>query len=89
MREPGTLCCVTIDRGAPEPLYIQLAALIRGQITSGELPPRAAIPSITGLAADHDLAVVTVRRAVAVLVREGLVHTVPGRGTFVTEADDE
>jgi hypothetical protein len=31
----------TIDRGAPEELHVQLAEIIRGQIQSGELPPRS------------------------------------------------
>lgn len=79
----ATLWCMGLDHGAPEPLYQQLADLIRQRIRSGELAPRSAIPSITDLAAEHDLAVVTVRRAVAVLVAEGLVHTVPGKGTYV------
>jgi hypothetical protein len=48
-----------------------------GQITSQ-------LPSITDLTAQTGLAVGTVRRAVDILVKEGLVQTVPGRGTFVT-----
>lgn len=72
-----------IDRGAPEPLYQQLAAIIREQIRSGALPPRTMVPSVTRLAAEHDLAVVTVRNAIRLLKDEGLVVTVPGRGTFV------
>jgi DNA-binding GntR family transcriptional regulator len=83
---PVTLCSVQIDHGAPEPLYQQLAALIRDQITSGKLAPRAMIPSITTLAADHNLSVVTVRKAMGLLIDEGLIRTVPGRGTFVADA---
>jgi DNA-binding GntR family transcriptional regulator len=76
---------MVLDRSAPEPLYQQLAALIRGQIRSGELRPRTAIPSIQVLAAEHELSVVTVQQAIDVLKREGLVHGVPGKGTFVAE----
>jgi DNA-binding GntR family transcriptional regulator len=74
---------VGIDHGAPEYLYLQLAGLLREQIRSGKLPPRSAVPSITDLAAEHNLAAVTVRKAVRVLVDEGLVVTYPGRGTYV------
>jgi GntR family transcriptional regulator len=74
---------VGLDRDGPEPLYQQLAAILRGQIGSGELPPRTAIPSINRLAADYGLAVVTVRKAIGMLVDEGLVITVSGKGTFV------
>jgi GntR family transcriptional regulator len=79
----ATLCSVSIDHGAPEPLYQQLAALLRAQIASGELPPRTMVPSITTLAADHNLSAVTVRKAIQLLKDEGRLMTVPGRGTFV------
>jgi DNA-binding GntR family transcriptional regulator len=74
---------MSIEREAPEPLYLQLAAIIRSQIGSGQLPSRTRVPSISYLAAEHDLATVTVRRAMNVLRTEGLITTVPGRGTFV------
>jgi hypothetical protein len=41
------------------------------------------LPSITDLTEATGLAVGTVRRAIDILVQEGLVQTVPGRGTFV------
>lgn len=72
-----------IDHGAPEPLYLQLADLIRERITSGEYPPRTRIPSITMLAAEHDIAEMTARKALRLLVDEGLLTAVSGRGTFV------
>ena len=74
-----------LDRTAPEPLYQQLATLIRSQIQSGELAPRTAIPSITTLAGEHDVSVVTVQQALDVLKREGLVRGVPGKGVYVAE----
>jgi GntR family transcriptional regulator len=77
---------VGIDHGAPEYLYLQLADLLREQIRRGDLPPRSAVPSITKLAADHNLAAVTVRKAMRVLIEEGLIVTYPGRGTFVADS---
>jgi DNA-binding GntR family transcriptional regulator len=49
---------------------------------SGEIGSK--LPSLTELTKETRLAVGTVRRAIAVLAREHLVQTVPGRGTFVT-----
>jgi GntR family transcriptional regulator len=80
----ATLCCVTIDHGGPDYLYLQLASLLRDRIRSGELPSRAPVPSITELAAEHGLAAVTVRKALKVLIDEGLIETRPGRGTYVS-----
>jgi len=78
-----TLCCVTVDHGAPEPLYAQLAAILREQIASGALPSRSRLPSLSELAAGHDLAITTVQKALGVLKDEGLIVTYPGRGMFV------
>jgi GntR family transcriptional regulator len=73
---------LVIDPHAPEPSYRQLAALLRKRIESGEIGPREALPSITYLVQETGLAVGTVRKAIGVLVDEGLAYTVPGRGTF-------
>jgi DNA-binding GntR family transcriptional regulator len=70
-----------IDPASPEHPYRQLAAHLRGQIERGEIASQ--VPSITELTAQTGLAVGTVRRAIDILVKEGLVQTVPGRGTFV------
>lgn len=74
---------MTIDRGAPEALYEQLAGILREQIRTGQLPVRTRIPSIDDLAAEHDLAPVTVRHALDLLKGEGLIQSRSGRGTFV------
>ena len=70
----------------PEPLYVQLAAILRGMINSGELEPRAPLPSESYLQQEQGVARGTVRMAVAILRDEGLVVTIGGRGTFVRPA---
>ena len=72
-----------IDADSPEYPYVQLAALLRAGITSGEIGPR--VPSITELTEETGLATGTVRRALAILKDEGLIEAVPGRGSFVAE----
>lgn len=71
-----------IDPGSSEHTYVQLARLLRERIVSGEITGR--LPSIMQLTEETGLVVGTVRRAIGVLVDEGLVETIPGRGTFVT-----
>jgi DNA-binding GntR family transcriptional regulator len=80
---------LVIDQHSPEPSYLQLARQLRERITSGETAPREALPSITYMVQETGLAVGTVRRAISVLVDEGLAYTVPGRGTFVTGSPDK
>jgi DNA-binding GntR family transcriptional regulator len=70
-----------IDPGSPEHPYRQVAIQMREQIQRGEITRQ--LPSITELTAETGLAVGTVRRGIDILVKEGLVQTVPGRGTFV------
>jgi GntR family transcriptional regulator len=72
---------VKIDESSPEHSYLQLARLLRERIVSGDIVSQ--LPSITELTEDTGLAVGTVRRAIRVLIDDGLVHTVPGRGTYV------
>ena len=76
---------MTIRRGAADYLYVQLAAIIRARIASGDLAPGTRLPTLVDLAAEHDVAEMTVRKALRVLVGEGLIETRPGRGVFVRE----
>lgn len=72
-----------IDPTSPEHPYVQLAALLRERIASGEI--MSVMPSIMELTEETGLAVNTVRRAIKILADEGLVQTIPGRGTFVVK----
>ncbi len=74
-----------IRAGAGVTQYLQLAGLLRHRIARGELPPGTQLPTVVELAAQYQLARITVRQAYAVLSSEGLVHSQRGRGTFVTE----
>ncbi|MGW6255693.1 GntR family transcriptional regulator [Streptomyces sp. NPDC055085] len=66
-----------------EPASRQVASAIRGEIHSGELAPRAKIPSVRNLAERFGVAVMTAQSAVEILRSEGLIYTSPGRGSFV------
>jgi DNA-binding GntR family transcriptional regulator len=81
MASPVRVATVDIDSRAPEHPYQQLAGQLREQIESGRITSQ--LPSITDLTAQTGLAVGTVRRAINILVKEGLAQTVPGRGTLV------
>ena len=67
----------------PTPLSVQLANILREMIKTGELPPRAPLPSESYLQQQHGVSRGTVRTAVGILRDEGLVVTIGGRGTFV------
>ena len=67
----------------PVPLYLQLAAILREEIQSGRLPRDSLLPSESYLQQEHGVSRVTVRKAIQVLREEGLVETLPQRGTYV------
>jgi DNA-binding GntR family transcriptional regulator len=71
-----------IDTRSPVPSYRQLADQLRERITSGEIAPDGALPSITAIQQETGLAVGTIRQAIRVLTDEGTAYVVPGRGTF-------
>ena len=75
---------VDIDHGGPEPVYLQIADIIRGRIVSGRYAPDTPVPSIERIRQETGLAVKTIRRGVGVLAAEGWVRIVPGKVTFVT-----
>jgi DNA-binding GntR family transcriptional regulator len=74
-----------IDRSRPMPPYLQLAAILREKINSGELARGTRLPSVLGLADEYGVAQVTVQKALALLKAEGLVVAYAGYGTFVSE----
>lgn len=65
------------------PLYIQVAAELRRRIESGHWASGQKISTIEDLQEEFGVARVTVRQAVEVLERDGLVRRQQGRGTFV------
>jgi GntR family transcriptional regulator len=71
---------------SPVPRYLQLADLMRQRIARGTWPHGHCLPSLELLMAEFGVARVTVRQAIDVLAREGLLSPQQGRGTFVTGA---
>ncbi|MBW4703337.1 winged helix-turn-helix domain-containing protein [Micromonospora rifamycinica] len=74
-----------IDPEGPVPLYQQLAAILRERIERGDLVPNRPIPSVARLQQEYGLARGTILHTVRVLVEEGLIYVVPGKGAFVKE----
>ena len=73
-----------IDPIAPLPPYRQIAGILRRRIESGQYPPDTRIPTESELMETFEVARTTARRAIAVLREEGLIYTVPQRGSYVT-----
>ena len=65
------------------PLYQQVAAHIRRQIISGEMPVGTQLMPHRELAIEYDVSIMTINKALSILVSEGVLHSRVGRGTFV------
>ena len=74
-----------IDPLAPVPPYRQIAEILKRRILSGQYPPDSRIPTESELVEAYEVARTTARRAVGALRDEGLVYTVPQRGTYVAQ----
>ena len=74
---------MVIDREWDEPVYQQVAGIVRRQIESGEIEPRRPVPSVRTLCQTYGIARATATKSLRILADEGLIHRVPGRGWFV------
>lgn len=72
-----------IDLDGPDPLHIQIAAVLRGRIVDGTYELNRRIPSEAELVEEFGVARPTVRKGLSLLAAEGLIRQVRGRGTFV------
>jgi LacI family transcriptional regulator len=66
------------------PKYRQIAADLMDQIREGEYPPGELLPTLTQLGERYAVSQITVRQAMRLLIEQGLVRTVPGKGTIAT-----
>lgn len=73
---------------AERPVYRQIADDLRGLITSGHIGPGHLLPSSKRMEQEYGYSRETIKRALAVLVKEGLVVTERGYGTRVREPSE-
>jgi GntR family transcriptional regulator len=71
-------------RDSPVPRYAQLADVFRQRIARNVWPSGTRLPTLEALMGEFGVARVTVRQAMELLARDGLVSAERGRGTFVT-----
>lgn len=72
-----------IDRSLYEPAYVQLANILRRQISEGSFRPGDQLPSEAQLCRRYEVSPMTVRRSINLLAAQNVVSTAQGRGTFV------
>ncbi len=77
-----------LDAHGRDPLYAQLAAILRAAILSGEIAGNTPVPSKRVLGQRYQVSPRTVERALDVLRAEGLIETRIGRGIYPVAGDE-
>jgi GntR family transcriptional regulator len=77
----------TIDRGSFDPAYIQIVRIVSQEIAEGVLQPGDQLPTEAQFRKRFNVSPTTIRRAIDILVKRGLVTSVQGKGTFVRSLD--
>ena len=75
-----------LSAAAGGPLYLQIVASLKREISEGRLQAGAPLPSFRQLAEDLLVSVITVKRAYEELERDGIIYRRQGLGTFVSDA---
>jgi GntR family transcriptional regulator len=70
---------------SPTPVYVRAADYLTALIRSGDLSPGSRLPPERELATNLGVAYDTIRRTTALLRERGLIVTVHGRGTYVSD----
>lgn len=78
-----------VDKNTSIPAYQQIRQIFLNKLKNGEIKPGEKLPSENQLCMKYDISRITVRQAVASLVNDGLLHTVPGKGTFANDVMQE
>jgi GntR family transcriptional regulator len=79
---------IVIDPTGPIAPYRQLASILRKRIADGTLPAGTRITE-SDITEEFEVARNTARRALAILRDEGLVYTMPQRGSYVGQGPPE
>ena len=73
------------QKKAGVPLYLQIKEHLLAKIDAGTWPEESMIPTESELCTQYSVSKITVREAIKLLVRDGRLSRIPGKGTFITK----
>lgn len=80
---------IHIKNSSDDPIYLQIKNQIQFAILNGELGADEPLPSIRVLAKELRVSVITTKRAYDELEKDGFIHSVQGKGSFVAPQNQE
>lgn len=75
---------ITLDFSNRKPIYEQLQVKITQMALTGTLEPNEQLPSVRSLAKDLMINPNTVQKAYQFLEQDGVIYSVPGKGSFIS-----
>ena len=78
----------SFDNRNKKSLYEYLYTCIKDDIISGKLTPDTKLPSKRDFAKNHGISVVTVENAYGQLLAEGYIYSLPKKGFYVSEINN-
>ena len=75
---------LTLNYWDSRPIYEQIKDGLRRMVVSGALAPDEKLPSVRALATQLSINPNTIQRSYNELEAEGLIYSVPGKGSFVS-----
>lgn len=89
MNTGGEKLIIKLSNNSDKPIYEQITDQLKQAILTGVLTTGDALPSIRALARELKISVMTTKRAYADLERNGFIETVAGKGSFVSERNQD
>ena len=80
---------IHIKNSSDDPIYLQIKNQIKFAILNGELGADEPLPSIRALAKELRVSVITTKRAYDELEKDGFIHSVQGKGSFVAPQNQD
>ncbi len=71
------------DKDSPTPMYLRIAEAMAALLKSGAYPAGFSLPPERALCERYGVSRMTLRQAMSILERDGLIESHRGRGTFV------
>lgn len=85
MQKRGVAVYIHVDANAPTPIYLQIVRQVKNAVATGLLAASDKLPSVRELSQELTINPNTIARAFQELEREGVIDTVRGVGTFVSQ----
>ena len=79
---------IIISNQSELPIYAQIREQLKEQILNGQIPEGEILPSISQLAKEVGVSVITTTRAYNELEAEGFIATMQGKGSVVLPTDN-